>query len=233
MKPNLKSVNNKQEQIFNPIRVDINNKKKITIVYEVNNYHNRVWESIKLFDRPFVDANWDKCQIIYKDKKYKLMEYFDINNVDKNEDYLSIELEGIDNITDAYRMFKDCDSLIAIPDISNWDTSNVQCMASMFSSCKSLISLPDLSKWNTSKVINMDSMFSFCNSLISISDISKWDISNVKSISGMFMWCQSLLSLPDISKWDISNVTSMREMFDGCKSLISLPDLSKWNTYKK
>ena len=52
-------------------------------------------------------------------------------------------------------MFDCCSRLKSLPDISNWDTSNVNNMSNIFSSCKSLISLPDISKWNTSNVNNM------------------------------------------------------------------------------
>ena len=56
-------------------------------------------------------------------------------------------------------IFLECNSLISLPDISKWDTSNVTDMKFMFFGCRSLISLPDISKWNTSKVSNMKSMF--------------------------------------------------------------------------
>ena len=55
-------------------------------------------------------------------------------------------------------------------------------MREMFSGCKSLISLPDLSKWNTSNVNAMNLMFDGCNSLISLPDLSKWNTSNVDDI---------------------------------------------------
>ena len=43
-------------------------------------------------------------------------------------------------------MFLGCNSLIALPDISKWNTSNVEDMSGMFRECNSLISLPDISK---------------------------------------------------------------------------------------
>ena len=46
-------------------------------------------------------------------------------------------------------------------------------MEYMFNECDSLISLPDISKWNTSNISNMEFMFYSCNSLISLPDISK------------------------------------------------------------
>ena len=56
-------------------------------------------------------------------------------------------------------MFLGCNSLISLPDISNWNTSKVMNMYQMFSGCISLISLPDISKWNTSKVLSKNDMY--------------------------------------------------------------------------
>ncbi len=53
-------------------------------------------------------------------------------------------------------------------------------MSSMLYECNSLISLPDISKWNTSNVKDMSKMFSGFNSLISLPNISKWNTSNLK-----------------------------------------------------
>jgi surface protein len=94
-------------------------------------------------------------------------------------------------------MFFRCKSLISLPDISKWDTSNVEDMNEMFYKCKSLISLPDISNLNLSRVISMSHMFSGCNSLISLPDLSKWNISNVRNMNGMFCGCNSIKSLPD------------------------------------
>ena len=72
-------------------------------------------------------------------------------------------------------MFSDCNSLRSLPDISNWDISEVTYIEFMFNKCKSLISIPDLSKWNTSNVTNIRAMLQQCNLLISIPDLSKWN----------------------------------------------------------
>ena len=42
-------------------------------------------------------------------------------------------------------MFAECSSLISLPDISKWNTKNVNDMRYMFYECSSLISLPDMS----------------------------------------------------------------------------------------
>ena len=51
-------------------------------------------------------------------------------------------------------------------------------MNSMFSGCKSLISLPDLSKWNTENIEEMNSVFSGCNKISKkpIINLKKWSL---------------------------------------------------------
>ena len=124
------------------------------------------------------------------------------------------------NVTNMDSIFYNCFSLISLPDISNWDTSNV-------------ISLPDISKWDTSNVIDMGSMFCCCLSLVLMPDISRWNTLNAKKIYYMFLGCNSLISIPDISKWNVSNANFINSMFSECLSLISTPDISKWNIKKK
>ena len=80
-----------------------------------------------------------------------------------------------------------CVYLTSLPDISNWDISNVKDISKIFDECKSLISLPDISKWNTSNIVNMSYMFHNCWSLKNIPGIEKWDISNVSDMSLMFI----------------------------------------------
>ena len=50
-------------------------------------------------------------------------------------------------------MFFGCISLKSLPDLSKWDTSNINNMIWMFFECISLISLPVKSEWNTSILI--------------------------------------------------------------------------------
>ena len=189
-------------------------------------------KKVKILDRYFIKGNKDKAKIRYKNKICELKEYFeDIDDNYNHKDLIKFKIIFIHNIIDMSHMFYDCYTLISLSDnneISNIKIyiTNSHCM---FRGCKSLISLPDISKWNTSNVEDMDFMFDGCNSLISLPDISKWNTSNVNNMSYMFVRCTSLISLPDISNLNLSRVNSMSHMFSGCNSLISLPDLSKWN----
>ena len=64
-------------------------------------------------------------------------------------------------------------SLITLPDISKWDTSNATYMIGIFSNCYLSKSLPDISKWDTQNIINMEYILYSYKSLISLADISR------------------------------------------------------------
>ena len=190
--------------------------------------HKIINNKVNIFHKKFITKNYRKCKIICKGKEYNLIDKF--NNRNRNKKILSIKLKGISNLTNIYYLFRDCDTLISLPDIDKWNTKNITDMSYIFCNCKSLISLSGISKWNTDKVTTMNRMFTNCKSLISLPDISNWNTINVIDMTFMFLGCESLLSFPDISKWNISNVKDVSKMFCLCALITSLPDISKWNT---
>ena len=217
----------KNENIYNQ---NISNEQihqdYIIIKYKKEKNKNK----IKIFGEEFVKNNFKHCKIIYDNNEHELSEYINVDNIkDIKNNVLEIKLIGINDISNAYRMFWECSTLIELPDIFKWNTNNVTDMEYMFSGCSSLSSLPDISKLNTSNVTNMSCMFSGCSSLLSLPDISNWNTSNVKTMNSMFSYCSSLKSLPDISKWNINKLDDIRYIFRNCSSLTSLPDISKWD----
>ena len=70
-----------------------------------------------------------------------------------------------------------------------------------------LKSLPNISKWNTINLNDMSSLFNGCLSLLSIPDISKWEIKNVCDMQCVFKRCTKILTIPDISKWNTGNIS--------------------------
>ena len=63
-------------------------------------------------------------------------------------------------------------------------------MSELFSGCKSLSSLPDISKWNTKNIDKIEKIFYGCISLSSLPDISLWKI---KEENKLIDDCLSLL----------------------------------------
>ena len=116
--------------------------------------------------------------MIINQKRYPINDYirYDEYGINKNDKFLMVILTGVDKITDASSMFSECKSLQSLPDISKWDTKNVESMDYMFCGCKSLQSLPDISKWDTKNVKRIKNMFNGCKSLQSLSFIEKFKI---------------------------------------------------------
>lgn len=117
-------------------------------------------------------------------------------------------------ITNASRLFYDCENLISAP---NFDTSNVIDMNSMLTYCINITSIPN---YNTINVTDMSSMLMGCNNLQNISNINT---SRVVNMSRMFSGCHNLTTLPEI---DTSNVTNMGQMLYYCVSLTNIPNLN-------
>ena len=194
-------------------------------------------EEVNDYNSIFSYSNEINCGInnnntLLKNYNERLPNYSSISSNNNNSNY-EIEKEDFQiyfpisffRPSDMSYMFYDCESLISLPDISIWDTSNVNNMSGIFMNCKSLISLPDISKWNTYCVNDISEIFLGCDLLIYLPDISKWNTYNIKNMSRIFSGCHSLMVLPDVSKWDISNVNNLEYAFAHCNSLISLPNI--------
>jgi surface protein len=127
-------------------------------------------------------------------------------------------------------LFEECSSLEILPDISEWNTSEVKSMKSMFSFCSSLKTLPNIDKWDIKKVTNISKMFFGCSSLSFLPEIGLWNTDSITDISYLFCKCSSLKFLPDISKWRTDLITDMSHLFHGCSSLKSLHNIYIWKT---
>ena len=69
---------------------------------------------IRIFGKQFVKNNKNKCNIIYKNKKYKLSEYCEeIDNNYNHKDLIKFKLE-INNIKNMSNMFDRCYHLYTI-----------------------------------------------------------------------------------------------------------------------
>ena len=101
-------------------------------------------------------------------------------------------------------LFSKCKNLDYLPDISKWDTSNVEKMRGLCNECRRIRHLPNLSFWNMKKVKEMDFMFNECGNLYSLPDINKWEINEKANInSSIFNNCFSLISFPNFYSFNI------------------------------
>ena len=117
-------------------------------------------------------------------------------------------------------MFSGCESLLEIPDISNWTTDNIDDMTFIFKDCKKIEKLPDIPKWNTINVIRMRGLFSGCESLLEVPDLSKWD--NFEDYE-TFKNCKKLKTIPTFNKKE----TDLKEVTSACEPSSEKPDSLK------
>ena len=209
--------------LFNKVKSHKFILNKMTIIF--NNIENQKF--IRILGEPFFKNNRNNINIIVND--IELSEIEPIIYTGYKRELIIILLE-INTITDLSFMFYQCSSLVALPDISNWNMTNVKKMSYMFALCTQLTFFPNILNWNTLNITDMSGIFYGCSSLKFLPDISNWNISKVNNLGCLFCKCSSIESLPDISKWDTSKVTNMNQIFHCCYSLKSIPDISKWDT---
>ena len=106
-------------------------KDEIIVTYNIDGK-----KEIKILGKQFAERNKNICYIIYKNKEYRLSEYFKVEETNEN---IKIKIIGINRINDASYMFYKCSSLLNIDDISNWNTTNINDMSYMFYECTSII----------------------------------------------------------------------------------------------
>ena len=112
------------------------NFDEINIIYKVNKDD----KEVKIFGSDFVERNKNKCKIIYEGKEEELKEKIKIKSswFSKKINKLEIKLKGILNINNMSGMFNECRALSSLPDISKWNTYNVNYMSYIFKVCSAL-----------------------------------------------------------------------------------------------
>ena len=155
---------------------------------------------------------------------------FNNNCYRKEEILFSFNCKSDEELNKDKEIYNYSENIIYNKEIDNYKRkTKISAMNEIFSNCSSLISLPDIFDWDTSNIIDMSKIFYNCRSLSFIPDISKWDTSSLIDMNNIFYKCVSLSSLPDISKLNTNKVVSIERAFYKCISLSILPNLSEWN----
>ena len=189
-----------------------NNQDSVTFELE---YKATNESKIKLFGSKFVNKNKDKCKIIYNEKEYDLMEYFEFDINYNHNDSFKIQLRINNNITDISHIFFQCKELLSISDLLV-DNYNITDINELFDGNNFNNSSE---KSNNSNEIDKSETFYGDN--LTLSSIQKNTNSSVyNEINDLNYFKENIFT----------NVTNMSYMFNGCFSLISLPDISKWDT---
>ena len=125
--------NNKYfKMIYKPNIINEKEKKKIIkkMIKEhwfIFNDEKEIKEDvIRILGKYFVKENKNKCKIIYKNKKYKLKEYYEEIDNDYNceIDEIKLKLVGINQITNLKEIFYGCYYLSSVSDSLDENVQN-------------------------------------------------------------------------------------------------------------
>jgi surface protein/parallel beta-helix repeat protein len=134
------------------------------------------------------------------------------------------DILNLSGTTSLWSAFEGCANLTTVPNMNNWDVSQVTSMREMF--IGATLFNENISSWNTSKVNHMYAMF--WNAISFNQSIGSWDTGNVLSMARMFSSADNFTQ--DISSWDTKNVTEMSLMFYYNQKFNS--PIGNWNTSK-
>ena len=109
---------------------------ELVLIYKINKdqkENNESKNELKLFGESFVDNYKDKCKLIFEDEIYDLISTFDLNNIEINDnDEIIFKLTDIDELTNISYMFQNCENLFSLPNIGEWDISNITDIEGIF-----------------------------------------------------------------------------------------------------
>ena len=142
-------INDKQYELtsfINVINIDTGESSNDIIEEEED-----IWKKIqkKVIQKKIERGEIEKVEIHYEGPKIKM----------KIEKTFEIKLKQIKTVTDISYMFGGCSMLSSVEN-PNWNIDTITNLSGVFSDCRSLISIPDISKWNTSNVKTMNNLFS-------------------------------------------------------------------------
>jgi len=203
------------------------NDKKLNITGIENWNTSKVTDMGSMFSRVQMEdlsqvRNWDVSKVV------RMSSMFSQNSNIKSIDISNWKTSSLEN---TLSMFAGCSSLTEVIGIDSIDMTHLTNISSMFQTDSSLVTLPSLSNWDTSNVVSMLGVFAGCSKLESL-DLTNWNTSKVETMQNMFSGCSKVNenNLKGLSSFDTSKVTNMDYMFQNT-GFVNL-DLNNFNTSK-
>jgi len=110
------------------------------------------------------------------------------------------------NTASLFQMFYDCENMVLIQFMEDWDVSGIQSFFGMF--YDNNLFNQNLTGWDTSSATDFSDLFR--NAAIYNQPVNSFDVSNVTSLRQTFAGSSFNQSL---SSWDVSNVTNLQTTF--------------------
>ncbi len=159
--------------------------------------------NVQVKDRLATIEQWGNIQ-------WETMQYAFIQA--RNLNVVATDAPDLSRVNSIAGMFALCSNLQS-PDLSGWDTSNVNVMSEAFRNCTSFNG--NISNWDVGNVDRFDIMFGNCDAFNR--DISGWNIGvGVEGAIDMgLMFFSADVFDQNLGSWDMSKVTNAVDMLDG------------------
>ena len=110
------------------------------------------------------------------------------------------------NTTNLFQLFYDCENMVSIQFMEDWDVSNITLFFGMF--YDNNLFNQNLTGWDTSSATDFSDLFR--NAAIYNQPVNSFDVSNVTNLRQTFATSSFNQSL---SSWDVSNVATLQTTF--------------------
>lgn len=133
------------------------------------------------------------------------------------------DVPDFSNVANMRYMFLGCSSIITIPNIDLWNTSNVTNMSGLFRAAYKFND-PKINFWDVAKVRDMSEMFA--SAIDFNQDLDDWNTKSVIDLTSMFNGAIAFNG--QINNWNVSAVRDMTAMFRGASNFNK--PVNNWNT---
>lgn len=128
------------------------------------------------------------------------------------------DLTGVTSFNNAFRF---CAALTVVPNMGNWDVSNISDFGTCFDSCT--LFNTNIENWDMTSTTSVESMFSDCHTYNS--PLNGWSLANFSSLNSTFY--NAFAFNQDLDLWQTENVTDAQYCFSG--AIAFQGDISTWN----
>jgi surface protein len=132
----------------------------------------------------------------------------------------AVDIPDLTGATSFGSAFKNCSSLITIPNVGSWDTSNIQTFSQCFSGCTLMNA--EIGGWSLLSALSVEYMLENCSSF---NMPLPWLTPVLETIEGCFK--NAILFNQDLLTWTLSSVTTMKSAFEGATAMQG--DISNWD----
>ena len=109
-------------------------------------------DKVRLFGDVFVENNENNFKLFVNEKEFQFCDVIPKSEIEGNSNLIKVTLKETKPVTDYSFLFFKCDSLYSFLNVEKMNLSHVTNISHLFTECSSMTYLPDISNWDTSNI---------------------------------------------------------------------------------